>query len=617
MRCKECDSEIPARVSHCLNCGAMVEETQPSRRVGPSRPEVQTPRTWFRGAGSGLRVGVFLAVGLLFLLSLSISAGVYFGVRHGEEQRAQRMVEEAEQHYQRGLLRLDEGNLELAQAEFEYALKLNPEHALARQGIVEVEARASVEPVPTEKPEQPIADDLFRQSLAHYEAGRWQEAAATLTSLRQLDSEHERERVEEMLFDSRYRAGMELLEEDDFELGIFYLDQAVALRPLDEEATTQRRLAMKYLEALSYWAVDWEECIDRFEELYGMAPDYKDVFQRYHQAHVRYAQFWAAQGEMCPAAEQYHRALRLLETRAIEDKHGEAVQVCSSATPTPSPTIEGLTPITTTILPPGFAVGRLAYPVYDTRAGSYSIYGLFADGRLAHIVSGADQPAWLWNSDALGYRDIARPGISLLSSMEERPRQVAVGSDLAWPTFCPDGQRVAYSARDSEGTWQIHIGPTDGSVEPTHHAAGRGPAWGPTGLLAWTGCEPANPNACGIFLDNPDDGTPGTRVSDSGNDISLSWSLGGNQLAYMSDHTGNWEIYTYDLSGGFRQLTDDPAADGLPAWSPDGSGIAFVSNRGEGWGIYLMGPGGEDPRRVVSLGPNLPMWAMQRLSWAP
>jgi hypothetical protein len=30
-----------------------------------------------------------------------------------------------------------------------------------------------------------------------------------------------------------------------------------------------------------------------------------------------------------------------------------------------------------------------------------------------------------------------------------------------------------------------------------------------------------------------------------------------------------------------------------------------------------MQPGGEDPRKVISLGPNLPNWTMQRLSWAP
>jgi Tol biopolymer transport system component len=176
---------------------------------------------------------------------------------------------------------------------------------------------------------------------------------------------------------------------------------------------------------------------------------------------------------------------------------------------------------------------------------------------------------------------------------------------------------MAYAALDAAGAWQIYIAPTDGSTQPSPHAAGKGPAWGPTGLLAWTGCDGDSTQACGIFIDNPDDGQPASRVSASIDDVALSWSPGGNKLAYMSDHTGNWDIYTYDLGGGFQVLTDDPASDGLPAWSPDGSAIAFVSNRNGDWGIYLMQPGGEDPRKVISLGSNLPNWTLQRLSWAP
>jgi hypothetical protein len=453
--------------------------------------------------------------------------------------------------------------------------------------------------------------------MSHYEAERWQQAASVLTSLRQLEPEYKAEQVEEMLFESRYQAGMALLEQDDFELGIFYLDRAVALRPLDEKAITERRLAMRYVEALSYWGVDWETCIARFEALYRDAPEYKDVFQRLYQAHVRYARGWESQGEMCPAVEQYDEALRLLNSGDLEVERAEAAEACANATPTPVPTIEGSQPVTETVLPPGFNAGRLAYPLYDTASGGWDVYALFADGRLLQMASGADQPVWMWNGDALGYRDRLSPGIALLPSLDAAPQKLASGSGLAWPTFSPDGQRMAYAARDAAGVWQIYVRPTDGSAEPELHAAGWGPAWGPTGLLAWTGCEPENGEACGIFIDNPDDDQPATRVSGSEDDVGLSWSPGGNQIAYMSDHTGNWEIYIYNLDGGFQVLTDHEGADGLPAWSPDGSSIAFVSNRDGAWSIYMMRPGGEDPRQVISLGPNYPGWTQQRLSWAP
>jgi TolB protein len=551
------------------------------------------------------------------VLTLSVGSGVYFGLRQGEQERVRRLEQEAEQHYRAGLERLDQGNFELALAEFEYVLKIDPNHPLAEQGIAEAEAGLQPDPTPTTEPEEPVAVTLYREGVAHYEAERWEEAAAALTSLRQIDPAYQAQQVEEMLFDSRYRAGMALLEEDNLELGIFYLDRAVALRPLDEAANTQRRRAKQYLEAYSYWGVDWERCIAGFEELYRVAPEYKDVFQRLYQAHLKYAEAWDTQGEMCPAVEQYDQALRLLASSQVEDKRSEAAEICQNATPTPFPTIAGSQPVTRTALPPGFNAGRLAYPLYDTATGVYDIYALFADGRLLKMAASADQPIWMWNSDALGYRDRLSPGISLLPSLQAAPQRLASGAGLAWPTFSPDGNRMAYAALDASGAWRVYLAPTDGSAEPVPHAAGKGPAWGPHGLLAWTGCKAENGEACGIFIDNPDDDQPPNRVSGSISDVALSWSPGGNKLAYMSDHTGNWEIYTYDLGGGFQVLTDDPASDGLPAWSPDGSAIAFVSNRNGDWGLYLMQPGGEDPRKVISLGPSLPNWTVQRLSWAP
>jgi len=621
MHCPDCENEIPDHVSLCPNCGVMVEETQPTHLSTISGVQ---PRRLEPDRGGGItRLNPFVLWGaaLVAVLLLSIAAGAYLGLQRGEEERVHRLEQEAQQHYETGLQRLDEGNYQVAKAQFEYVLQLDPDHPQAERGLEEAEAGLNVQLTPaataTSEPEEPIAEQLYTEASAHYEAGRWQEAASALTSLRQLDPAYKPEAVEEMLFESRYRAGMALLEDDDFELGIFYLDRAVALRPLDQEATEQRRLAQQYVEALSYWSADWERCIAQFQELYRTAPEYKDVFQRLYQAHVQYAKAWESQGEMCPAVKEYDEALRLLNSGTVEDARAEAAEACRNATPTPVPTIEGSRPVTKTTLPPGFNAGRLAYPLYSTATGGWDVYALFADGRLLQVAAGADQPVWMWNSDALGYRDRLMPGLSLLPSLQGEAQALVSGAGLGWPTFSPDGQRMAYAERGAAGAWQIMVRPTDGSAEPQRHAAGWGPAWGPGGLLAWTGCEPENGDACGIFIDNPDDDQPGTRVSGSVNDVGLSWSPGGNQLAYMSDHTGNWEIYIYDLSGGFQVLTDDPASDGLPAWSPDGSAIAFVSNRGGAWGIYLMRPGGEDPRQVISLGPNLPEWTAQRLSWAP
>jgi tetratricopeptide (TPR) repeat protein len=622
MRCPECKAEVPDSLSLCPQCGTMVEETQPmrARRARRSRQAVSVAATPTVDSAASTRWQrarpiLLWVVGFLCLLILSVGGAAYGGLYTGERDREQQRQELAEQHYRAGLERLDAGEYELAIAEFEYVLELDPDHTLAQQGIAESQARIADRPTPTSETYEIVVDDLYRKATAHYEDKEWEDAVAVLTQLRVLDPAYETETIEEMLFTSLYNAGMTLLDEDRLEEGIFYLDQAVALRPLDEEALTQRSLAIQYMTALGYWGVDWERCIERFEQLYAVAPSYKDVFSRLYQAHVDYADAWYAQGEMCPAEVQYTQATQLVNDPQVEQKRAESAQICLVATPTPIAPITGTLPITLTEPPPGFTTGRLAYPVYNTQTGLYDVYALFADGRLMRMAGGGDQPNWVWGSGSLGYRDLLSPGISLLGPGETVPRQLATDARATWPTFSPDGGRTAYATQDTAGTWQITIVPTDGSAEPRVHAAGQGPVWGPTGLLAWTGCSVSG--ACGIFVDNPDDDQSPTRLTGSINDIGLNWAPNGGMLAYMSNVTGNWEIYLLSVTGGVVVLTDDPASDGLPAWAPDGSGLAFVSNRDGSWGIYLMGPNGEDPHKILSLGPSLPNWTIQRLSWAP
>lgn len=597
----------------------MVEETRPTRAQRARRRELdetipiaaepaEAPKLW-------QRIRPFLLWSLIFLclLALGIGVGAYEGRYQGERDRELRRLELADQHYRAGLARLDAGEYELAIAEFEYALKLNPKHLTASQGIAEARARMAVIPTPTVEVYTIVLDDLYRQARVYYDNGDWERAASVLTQLRVLDPDYATQEVEEMLFTSFYRAGLKCLEEDRVEEGIFYLDQAEQLRPLDEAATLQRDLAVQYMTALGYWGVDWELCIEHFEQLYARAPSYKDVFNRLYEAHVQYADAWYNMGEMCPAELEYARALRLKDDLDVELKRADANRICLVATPTPIAPLSGTLTMTLTTLPAGFT-GRLAYPVYNTQTGLYDIYTLFADGRLMRAASGGDQPCWLWGSGALGYRNLLVPGIALLSPETGSSRQLTTGSGDTWPTFSPDGTRMAYAAQDASGTWWVYTAPLDGSSEPRLVANGRRPAWGPTGLLAWTGCG-ADGN-CGIFVDNPDDEQPPARLSASINDIAVSWAPDGGSLAYMSNHTGDWEVYLVSLSGVFARLTNAPESeDGLPAWAPNGSAIAFVSNREGSWSIYLVDPNGENPRKIITLGPSLPDWTNQRISW--
>lgn len=628
MRCPDCGSEVPEGLLLCPQCGLNIEQTQPMRRRKPRRepatalpeetiplpvvaeaPKPPRPSLWRR-----VRVVLLAVLSFICILGIAGLVAGYTGYRQGERDRHEQRVALADEHYRRGLARLDAGEYELAIAEFEYALQLNPDHPLAAQGLAEAQVRLASRPTPTSEAVEDVAGRLYAEGTAAYQAGDWETAARTLSQLRAFAPGYETIAVEEMLFTSLYNHGMALLQENRLEEGIFYLDQALQIRPLDEAALWEREVASRYMAALGYWAVDWPECIRRFEGLYGMAPTYRDVFNRLVQAHVLYGDMWVEQGEMCPAAEQYTRALELRPDPTVEQHRADAAAICAIATPTPIPSITGTLPISGALVVEGWPGGRLTYTAYDPDAGLYDTYAILPDGQLVRVADGGDQPCWQWGSDRLIYRNRLTGAISMI---QPGGQSVALLADAraAWPTFSPDGSRYAYALQDGAGNWEVYVARTDGAGDPLLIGPGWGPIWGPSGLLAWTGCE--NSEACGIFIDNPDDGEPAVRLTASMNDIALHWAPWGDRLAYMSNGTGSWDIYVLYTTGAVQLLTSDPTAEGLPAWSPDGGTMAFLSYRGERWGIYLMGADGSNVRPLLDLGTEMPSWQNQRLSWAP
>ena len=74
-----------------------------------------------------------------------------------------------------------------------------------------------------------------------------------------------------------------------------------------------------------------------------------------------------------------------------------------------------------------------------------------------------------------------------------------------------------------------------------------------------------------------------------GSEIDPTWSPEGGRIAYMSDQSGNRDIWVSQVSGRPAvNLTEDfTGSDFAPSWSPDGSQIAFKSVR-DGGGCFLM-----------------------------
>jgi TolB protein len=172
-----------------------------------------------------------------------------------------------------------------------------------------------------------------------------------------------------------------------------------------------------------------------------------------------------------------------------------------------------------------------------------------------------------------------------------------------------------------------------------------------------------NPDGSQIYTANPDgsDLQQLTHLRDGAAAFMPRWSAGGGRIAYVSNATGNDELWTMRADGaGKRQITDEPGVGhywptwtpaggivfqrcdfttfgscsisavrrdgshlrtivgghwhpGAPAVSPDGTWIAFVSDKG-GYDsrLWLVHPDGSDSHVVGDLAvltPDRPDWA--------
>ena len=72
-------------------------------------------------------------------------------------------------------------------------------------------------------------------------------------------------------------------------------------------------------------------------------------------------------------------------------------------------------------------------------------------------------------------------------------------------------------------------------------------------------------------------------------------------LAFHSDRTGNYEVYTMNADGSAQtNISNNAALDVLAAWSPDGTKIAFESNRTGNYEIFSMNADGSGQTNLTN-----------------
>ncbi len=260
--------------------------------------------------------------------------------------------------------------------------------------------------------------------------------------------------------------------------------------------------------------------------------------------------------------------------------------------------------------------GRSIAFVSERDGGNSEVYLIGADGRgerrLTHSAADEYAPAWAADGRTVLYR-FDRGDSTVLAAIDRdgtHARTLAVVPGRT-PALAPDGRRIAWA----EGSWtcnRIVVSALDGSERVAltdTTVAWYNLAWSPDGRhLAATR---AASHQVQVWVMNAAGGDAhAVRIGAAGERPQWpAWSRDGKRLAFQVDAPVSGDpqrtladIWVIDLaSGRARDLTRHPNAvlNETPSWFPDGRRLAFQSDRTGSFEVWTMRSDGRDARPLT------------------
>jgi TolB protein len=193
------------------------------------------------------------------------------------------------------------------------------------------------------------------------------------------------------------------------------------------------------------------------------------------------------------------------------------------------------------------------------------------------------------------------------------PSPVPIRTETAqFPSWSPDGSRIAFSSPDENGIWWVWVVSKDGTG-PFSLAEGVHPRWSPDGKrvayakLSRTGSG----SNWDIYASNVD-GSGSIRLTwDPADEFEPDWSPDGQWICYtrtderdtkvanipalagrtklaMEPSREIWARKIGDPKAGPVRIMDSAGLNAHPRWSPDGKRIVFASDRGGSMAIWAV-----------------------------
>ncbi|MEM7332135.1 MAG: hypothetical protein AAF490_08585 [Chloroflexota bacterium] len=301
------------------------------------------------------RIAGLLIIGLVVLIIWFLGVA-YFGWQRGEalreESETQAITEQIARQKELAAGNINEGNYELALLRLDWvieqdagdqaalALKSDAENGLlvlftpTPTAVATAVPTSTPLPTPTVGPISSPNDELqrIRRLVATKE---WQAAVSAITKFQLEFPSYERQETDTYLYDAYLEIAVDMLNGDDVEAGMYYLDLAATLGDLSQTMIDYETWAELYLQGVAFYGANWDASAYYFRDLCLAAPFYQNSCTRLQEVLISYGDDRASVQEWCPALDLYTEANRYDFVPDLNQKLETAQEMCALATPTP------------------------------------------------------------------------------------------------------------------------------------------------------------------------------------------------------------------------------------------------------------------------------------------
>lgn len=259
----------------------------------------------------------------------------------------------------------------------------------------------------------------------------------------------------------------------------------------------------------------------------------------------------------------------------------------------------------------------------ETESGSREIYTINGDSTNETRITDDDSfhnyhyPSWSPDGKKIVFASLMFGGFEIFT-IDSDGGDLARLTDAAGSSTTPDFQaipplgvngKIAFASANGDGEISV-IGSDGGQTVRLTREGDSYPRWSPDGLkIAFVSNRTGNPQ---IYTINPDGTGETVLVRSAIPDSFPAWSPDGKRLAFIRSDGIHDEVYVINSDGaGEERLTEGAKASAGLAWSPDGRQIAFTNIKDGNEEIYVMDDDGDDQENLThnAAGDYLPSWS--------